>query len=256
MFAPHHSGALHAPPHSGALHAPTHGSVPISPHMGGDFAPATEAPVNPQGALQRKFKWAAFVLSLLQILGLIIAISLWQTGNEAASYVVLCVGYFSTYFLVVLGSFLETEALDLRIQAQFHQLQHKFTVLKFLIIIQLACIYLQRAIVPDLWVFGISYIMFLIMSVDVIRASWKLYKEDNSKKWFILTLVICVVVILITQTIYFGLFASAYATTTHVQSKLPMGALFVPIFFGQIANIVMIVMTKNWGVAPVSGTEV
>ena len=251
MFASHSSAS-----HSSAHHASSHGTVHISPYMGGGIPPATEAPVIPQESLQMKFKLAAFVLGFLQMLGLIIAISLWQTGNEAAAIVVLCVGYFSTYFLVLLGSFLETEALDLTIEVRFHHLQHKFTVLKFLIIIQLLCIYLQRAIMPDLWVFGISYIMFLIMSVDVIRASWKLYKEDNSKRWFILTLVICVVLILITQTIYFGLFASSYATTTHVQSKLPVGALFVPIFFGQIANIVMIVMTKNWEVAPVSGTEV
>jgi len=256
MFAPY-SSASHSSASRGASRgAPPASSVPISPHMSVDFRPATEAPENPQEALQRKFKWTAFVLGFLQILGLIIAISLWQTGNEAASYVVLCVGYFSSYFLVLLGSFLETEALDLTIEVRFHHLQHKFTVLKFLIIIQLVCIYLQRAIVPDLWVFGISYIMFLIMSVDVIRASWKFYKDKKSNKWYLLALIICVVMTMIAQTIYFGLFASAYATTTHVQSKLPMGALFVPIFFGQIANIVMIVMTKNWEVAPVSGTEV
>lgn len=244
----HHPSAHRSAPHTV--------SVPISPHMG-DISAATEAPVNPQEALQRKFKWTAFVLGFLQILGLIIAISLWQTGNEAAAIVVLCVGYFSSYFLVLLGSFLETEALDLTIEVIFHHLQHKFTVLKFLIIIQLACIYLQRAIVPDLWVFGVSYVMFLIMAFDLIRVSWKFYKEVNSKKWYLLTIVICVVVILITQTIYFGLFASAYATTTHVQSKLPVGALFVPILFGQIANIVMIVMTKNWEVAAeVRGTSV
>jgi len=231
--------------------APPHHIVSI-----GELSGRT-APNDDQRGIMKKFKWAAFVLGLLQILGLIIAISLWQTGNEAASHVVLCMGYFSTYFLVLLGSFLETEALDLNFEVRYHQLQHKFTVLKFLIIIQLLCIYLQRAIVPDIWVFGISYIMFLIMAVDVIRAGWKFYKEDNSKKWYLLALVICVVMTIITQTIYFGLFASAYATTTHVQSKLPMGALFVPIFFGQIANIVMIAMTKLWEVKPaVSGTEV
>ena len=243
-------------PHRGASHFMD--SHPTVHHMVSvrELSGST-APHNDQRGIMKKFKWAAFVLGLLQILGLIIAISLWQTGNEAASHVVLCMGYFSTYFLVLLGSFLETEALDLNVEVRYHQLQQKFTVLKFLIIIQLLCIYLQRAIVPDLWLFSISYIMFLIMAVDVIRAGWKFYKEDNSKKWCLLALVICVVMTMIAQTIYFGLFASAYATTTHVQSKLPMGALFVPIFFGQIANIVMIAMTKLWEVKPaVSGTEV
>jgi hypothetical protein len=91
----------------------------------GDISAATEAPENPQEALQRKYIYVASVLGILQVLGLITAISLWQTGNEAASYVVLCVGYFSSYFLVLLGSFLETEALDLTMEVRFHHLQHK-----------------------------------------------------------------------------------------------------------------------------------
>jgi len=232
------------------------GIVPISSFAGVSGTPPVTG-ANPLVSLQRKFGWTAFLLGLLQVLGLIIALSLWQTGNEAAGIVVLCVGYFSSYFLVLLGSFLETEPLDLNVEVEFHRLQHKYTVLKFLLILQLACIYLQRAIVPDLWIFAISYVIFLIMSVLVIKACWKIYKEDNTKKWFLLTLSIFVCMVVISQTVYFGLYANAYAITTLVQTKLPMGALFVSIFFGQIANIVMIIMTKNWEVkSEVSGTEV
>jgi len=234
----------------GAHHVSVGGSVPIS-----SFSGVTGA--NPLASLQRKFDWTAFFLGLLQILGLIIALSLWQTGNEAAGIVVLCVGYFSTYFLVLLGSFLETEPVELKFEVSFQRLQHKFTVLKFILILQLACIYLQRAIVPDLWIFAISYVIFLIMSVVVIKACWKIYKQDNTKKWFLLTLSIFVCMVVISQTVFFGLYANAYATTSLVQTKLPMGALFVSIFFGQIANIIMIIMTKNWKVkSEVSGTEV
>jgi len=241
---------------SGAPHGASHVSVPISSFIRSDVSPPLPV-ANLLAALQKKFGWAAIVIALLQILGLIIVVSLWQTGNEAARIVVLCMGYFSTYFLVVLGSFVETDALDLRVEIQFHRLQLKFTVLKFLLILQLACIYLQRAIVPDLWIFAISYLIFLIMSVVVIRACLKIYKSDNTKKLFLLTLSIFVCVVVISQTVYFGLYANAYATTALVQTKLPMGALFVSILFGQIANIVMIVMTKIWKVNPeVSGTDV
>lgn len=240
--------------HPGAQH---HGLVPFSAFTGGSFPPPPEPSVIHIRSMQKKYGCAAIVLSLLQNMGLIIVLSLWQTGNEVAAIVVLCGGYFSTYFLVLLGSFLETEAINLNVEVQFHRLQKKFTVLKFIFILQLACIYLQRAIVPDLWVFCISYVLFMIMTVDVIKASWKLYKEDETKKLFLLILVIVICLIVLSQTIYFGLFANAYVTTTLVETKLPMGALFIPIFFGQIANIVMIVMTKNWEVKPeVIGTEV
>lgn len=239
-----------------ASHGDLHSSVPISSFIRSDVSPPLPV-ANLLAALQKKFGWAAIVIALLQILGLIIALSLWQTGNEAAGIVVLCVGYFSTYFLVLLGSFLETDSLDLRVEVQFHSLQLNFDVLQGLLILQLACIYLQRAIVPDLWIFAISYLIFLIMSVVVIRACLKIYKSDNTKKLFLLTLSIFVCVVVISQTVYFGLYANAYATTALVQTKLPMGALFVSILFGQIANIVMIVMTKIWKVNPeVSGTDV
>jgi len=235
-------------PH-GASHGAPHVLVPISSFIETDGSPPVPV-ANPLSSLQRKFGLTACFLCLVEILVLIIALSLWQTGNEAAGIVVLCVGYFSTYFLVVLGMFLDTETLNLRLQL-------KFTVLKFLLILQLACIYLQRAIVPDLWIFAISYVIFLIMSVVVIKACWKIYKEDNTKKLFLLTLSIFVCVVVISQTVYFGLYANAYSTTTLVQTKLPMGALFVSILFGQMSSIVMIVMTKIWKVKPeVSRTSV
>ena len=253
MFAP---GAHHGA-HPGAPPGAPHGLMPIGAFVGGGFSPPSDPSIGAFEAMQRRYGWAAIVLAMLQILGLIITLSLWQTGNEAAAIVVLCVGYFATYFLVVLGSFLETEALDLKTVVQFHQLQLTYVVLKFLLIMQLVCIYLQRAIVPDLWVFGIAYAMFLVLGAYFIKCCHQHYKLDNTKKWYLLSLVICLLSCGACQTGYFIPFAIAYGKTVPVESILKLGALFVTMLFGQLSNICMIVMTKTWKVAEeVSGTEV
>lgn len=243
--------------HHSAPHGAPHGSVQIASFAGVSSPPPPEPPVDPKTVLQKKYDCTAIVLALSKILGLIIALSLWQTGNEAAGIVVLCVGYFSTYFLVLLGSFLDTKAFDLNIEVKYLQLYYQYTLLKFALVLQIACIYLQRAIVPDLWIYGIAYVIFLIMTLELNKSLWKLYKEFENKKIYVFILIGCVSLTFISQTIYFGLLGSAYTASSMVQTKLPIGALFVPIFFGQIANIVMIVMTKNWEVkSEVSGTEV
>ena len=236
---------------SASFHGGHHVVVPITslPEVR-DSPPVTGA--NLLAALQRKFKWATFVLGLLQILWLIIALSLWQTGNKSAGVVVLCVSYFSSYFLTFIGCFVEVKAPDLNTEVKYLRLLYRYTVLKLILVLLLACIYLQREIVPDLWVFGVAYVIFLIMTLDVIKTLWKLYKEFETMKIFVFILIGCVCFTFISLTIYFGLLGSAYATTSLVQMKLPIGALFVPIFFGQIANNVMIVMsmTQNLAVIP------
>ncbi len=216
---------------------------------------ATEPTNNHLRAMQEKYGLAAIMLAVLQILGLIIALSLWQTGNEAAAIVVLCVGYFTTYFLIVLGSFLETEAMDLKTAIQFHQLQLTYVVLKFLLIMQLVCIYLQRAIVPDLWIFGISYAMFILLGVYFVKCCHQHYKMDNTKKSYMLSLIILLLFCGACQTGYFIPFAIAYGKSVPVDAILNLGALFVTILFGQFSNILVIVMTKNWKVAEKSTVE-
>jgi len=251
MFAPH-SGAPHSGAHHVALPAT---SVPISSHMGGGIPVATEAPEKPQEALQKKYICIASVLGILQLLGLFIAISLWQTVNEAAAIVVLCVGYYSSYVLKMLGSFLQTAPPNLEIEVKFNELRYQFLEIKYLLLMQFACIYLQRAIVPDLWLFGIATPIFVTRAFLFNRSCWQLYKDNAvPNKYHLFTLMICTVCCIFAQIGFFIAFAITYGTTTTVLSKLPVGALFVPIFFGQIANIVMIVMTKNWEVAEVSGS--
>lgn len=247
--------AHHPSAHRGASSAT---SVPISPHMV-VIPEATKDPANPQeAALQRKYFYVASVLVILQVLGLITAISLWQTGNEAAAIVVLCVGYCSSDVLKMLGSFLQTAPPNLEIEVKFNELRYEFLELKYLILIQFACIYLQRAIVPDLWLFGVAASIFVTRAVIFIRSCWQLYKDNAvPNKYHLFMLMICTVCCICAQIGFFIAFAITYGTTTTVQSKLPVGALFVPILFGQIANIVMIVMTKNWEVAAeVRGTSV
>jgi hypothetical protein len=232
-------------------------SVPISSFVGSGLPLSTETSESPLKKIQIKFFWKCFMVAIFQMLGVIVTTALYYSGSEPAAYVVICMSYFSTYFLVVLAGFIESTPPNLEIEVNFAWLRHKFIVLKFLLIIQISCIYLQRAIVPDLWPFGVAFVMFLVMTVFFIKSCWMFYNFDDTKKWYLLTLVFCSICCVIAQIVFFCIFASTYGTTSHVQSKLQMGALFVPIFFGQIANIVMIVMTKNWEVNPeVSGTEV
>lgn len=239
-------------PHPGAPHP--HGSVPIASFAEGGLPPATETP---EEILKRKFFLKAVLVAILQILALIIATILYYSGSEPAAIVVLCGGYFSRYFLILLAGFIQTGPPNADIEVRFALLQQKFTAVKFLLIMQLICIYLQREIVPDLWVFGVSYVMFLIMTFFVIKEVWKLYKNDDIIIFrYFIPLMICILVVFITQTVYFVFLSIANANAKVVQSKLPMGTLFVPIFFGQIANIVMIIMTKNWEVAAVSVSDV
>jgi hypothetical protein len=257
MFAPYSSASSGAS-RGASRGAPPASLVPISPHMSVDFTPATEAHENPQEALQRKFKWTAFMLGFLQILVLIIAISLWQTGNEAAAIVVLCVGYLSTYFLLALSNFLETaEYADLTLRYRLLRLEYKYLILKLFLVVQLGCIYLQRSIVPDLWPFALSLSMFLVMTPVFVKACHEHYKIDVTKKWYLFTLSLLNVSLALTQIGYFIPFAISYGKTTPVEFILEIGSLFVAMFLGQIANIVMIAMTKLWEVKPaVSGTEV
>jgi hypothetical protein len=241
--------ALHpsAHPHHGAPHT----SVPISSFVGGGLPSATETP---EEILKRKFFWKAVLVAILQILGLIVATILYYSGNEPAAIVVLCGGYFSRYVLTLLAGFIQTGPPNADIEVRFAWLRQKFTAVKFLLIMQLTCIYLQRAIVPDLWPFAITFVLFIVATGIFIKACFKFHGLDDTKTGFLAILIICTICCAIAQFVFFGIFASAYATTSHVQSILKIGALFVPIFFGQIADIVMIVMTKNWEV-PADASE-
>jgi len=216
------------------------------------------APHDNQQAMRRKFNLVAFVLGILQLLGLIIALSLWQTSNEAAAIVFLCITYYSSYVLKMLGSFLQTAPPNLEFEVKFNELRYQFLELKYLLGAQLSCVYLQRAIVPDLWLFGIAASVFVARAVIFIRSCCQLYKENAfPNKFHFFTLLICTVCCICAQIGFFIAFAITYGTTTTVLSKLPVGALFVPILFGQIANIVMMITTKNWEVAAeVSGSSV
>lgn len=262
LAAPHlgasHAGDSHAADsHAGGSHAgdshagAPHYMVPIS---------ALAMPPDPlvnQRMMRTKYNFAALVLLILQLIGLIIALSLWQTGNEVAAIGFLCITYYSSYVLKMLGSFLQTGPPNLEIEVKFNELRYQFLELKYLLIVQFACIYLQRAIVSDLWLFGIATPVFVIRAVLFIRSCWQLYKAKAvPNNFYLFTLIICTVCCFLAQIGFFIAFAITYGTTTKVESKLPMGALFVPIFFGLIANIVMIVMTKNWEVEEITGTEV
>lgn len=225
--------------------ADSHTSVPIASFVPDRSPPATETPVE---ILKRKFFWRAFLVAILQILGLIVATSLYYTGNEPAAIVVLCGGYFSRYFLLSIAGFITLVPPNAEIEKRFTWLHLNFAVVKSLFIMQLLCIYLQRAIVPDLWPFAVAFVLFNFATVRFIKACIKFHGLDETKKGFLGILIISAISCAITQLVFFCIFARVYATTSHVESILKMGALFVSIFVGQIADIVMIVMTKNWEV--------
>ncbi len=240
-------------PHSSAPHHPD-GSVSISSFVGSDLPPVIETP---EEILKRKFFLRAFLVAILQILGLIVATILYYSENEPAAIVVLCGGYFSRYFLVSIAGFIQLAPPNAEIEVRFAWLYQKFAEVKYLFMMQLLCIYLQRAIVPDLWTFATAFVLFVISSGSFIGSCIKFHRLDDKKTRFITILNICAICCAIIQLVFFCIFARIYATTTHVESILKMGALFVSIFFGQIADIIMIVMTKNWEVpAAVSRTEV
>jgi hypothetical protein len=228
-------------PHLSASHT----SVSIASFVGGGLPPATETP---EEILKRKFFWKAVLVAILQILGLIVATILYYSGNEPAAIVVLCGGYFSRYLLVSIAGFIQVAPPNAEIEVRFAWLHQKFAAVKYLFMMQLLCIYLQRDIVPDLWPFAVAFVLFVISTGSFIKSCIKFHRIDATKKGFLAILIICTICCAIVQLVFFGIFARVYATTSHVQSILKIGALFVPIFFGQIADIVMIVMTKNWEV--------
>jgi hypothetical protein len=234
--------------------APPHTSVSISTissFVGGGLPPVTEpapADMTPAEILKRKFFWRAFLVAILQILGLIVATILYYSENEPAAIVVLCGGYFSRYILLSIAGFIQIVPPNAEVEKRFTWLHLNFTVVKLLFMMQLLCIYLQRAIVPDLWPFAVAFVLFIFATRKFIKGCFKFHDLDDTKKGFLGILIICAICCAITQLVFFCIFARIYATTTHVESILKMGALFVSIFIGQIADIVMIVMTKNWEV--------
>jgi hypothetical protein len=236
------------------MFAPAHTSVSISSFVEGSLPSATEPAMTPKEILERKFLNKAGLAIILQILGLIVATILYYSGNEPAAIVVLCGGYFIRYVLTLLAGFIQTGPPNADIEVRFAWLQQKFNTVKFLMIIQLLCIYLQRAIVPDLWPFAVAFVLFIVATVVFIGSCIKFHGLDDKKTGFIAILLVCAICCAITQLVFFGIFARVYATTSHVESILKIGALFVSIFFGQIADIVMIVMTKNWEV-PADASE-
>ena len=227
-------------------------SVSIDSFVGG-VPSATETP---DEILKRKFLRRALLVAILQILGLIVATILYYSEHEPAAIVVLCGGYFSRYFLVSIAGFITLVPPNAEIERRFMWLHLNFAIVKLLFIMQLLCIYLQREIVPDLWPFAVIFSSFIISTGKFIKSCFKFHDLYDTKKGFLGILIICAICCAITQLVFFCIFASVYATTSHVQSILKIGALFVSIFFGQIADIVMIVMTKNWEVpADASGEE-
>lgn len=250
MFKLHPMSATH----SGAPHP--HKSVSIASFVGGGLPSATEpAAMTPGEKLKRKFFLRAVLVAILQILGLIVATVLYYSENEPAAIVVLCGGYFSRYFLLSIAGFIQIVPPNAEIEVRFAWLRQKFTAVKFLLIMQLLCIYLQRAIVPDLWPFAVAFVLFIIAIWFFIKACLKYHGLDDTNRLYLLSLIIYIICCAIAQFVFFGIFASAYATTSHVQSILKIGALFVSIFFGQLADIVMIVMTKNWEVPANASAE-
>jgi hypothetical protein len=227
-------------------------SVSIASFVGSGSPPATETP---DQIFRRRFFWRAFLVAILQILGLIVATSLYYTENEPAAIVVLCGGYFSRYFLLSIAGFITLVPPNAEIEKRFTCLHLNFASVKSLFIMQLLCIYLQRAIVPDLWPFAVAFVLFIFATGKFIKGCFKFHDLDDTKKGFLGILIICAICCAITQLVFFCIFARIYATTTHVESILKMGALFVSIFVGQIADIVMIVMTKNWEVPADTGEE-
>jgi hypothetical protein len=232
-----------------------HTSVSISSFVGDGLPSATEpAAKPPKETIKQKFLWIAFFVGFLQILGLIVATSLYYSENEPAAIVVLCGGYFSRYFLLSIAEFINGVPPNAEIELRFAWLQRHFDLTKNFLMMQLLCIYLQRAIVPDLWLFTITFVCFIIETGKFMRCCFK-YHDLKEKKGLLGIIIICAICCGITQLVFFGIFARIYATTTYVQSILKIGALFVPIFFGQIADIVMIVMTKNWEVPAEASIE-
>jgi len=228
--------------------APAHTSVPISSFVEGSLPSVTENPMTPEEILIKKFFWRAFLVAILQILWLIVATILYYSENEPAAIVVLCGGYFSRYFLLSIAGFIQIVPPNAEVEKRFTWLHLNFTVVKLLFMMQLLCIYLQRAIVPDLWPFAVAFVLFIFATGRFIKACFKFQGIDDTKKGFLGILIIGAICCAITQLVFFCIFARVYATTSHVESILKMGALFVSIFIGQIADIVMIVMTKNWEV--------
>lgn len=222
--------------------------VPISSLVGDGASPAAEPAMTPDQILKRKFFWRAFLVAILQILGLIVATSLYYSEHEPAAIVVLCGGYFSRYFLLSIAGFIQSGPPNVEVEIRFALLHLNFERVKFLMIMQLLCIYLQRAIVPDLWPFAVIFGSFILATGRFIKTCFKFQGMHDTKKGFLGILIICAICCVITQLVFFCIFARVYATTSHVESILKMGALFVSIFIGQIADIVMIVMTKNWEV--------
>jgi hypothetical protein len=256
-IAVHHPAAPHLAASYPAVHYPAVHDAGALPHHMSGLAGAT-APHDNQQAMRMKFNTVAFWLGIMKLLGLIIALSLWQTSNEAAAIVFLCITYYSSYVLNMLGSFLQNALPNLDNEMKFNELHYQFLDLKYLLGVQFCCIYLQRDIVPDLWLFGVAAPIFVARAVIFIRLCFQLY-NDNAfpNKYHFFTLVICTVCCISAQIGFFIAFAITYGMTTTVQSKLPVGALFVPILFGQIADIVIIVITKNWEVpVEVSGISV
>ena len=253
MSAPHTSAPHTSAPHTSAPHtsAPDT-SVSIASFVGSGSPPTTETH---EEILKRKFFLRAVLVAILQIVWLTVATILYYSEHEPAAIVVLCGGYFSRYFLLSIAGFITLVPPNAEIERRFTWLHLNFTIAKSLFIMQLLCIYLQRAIVPDLWPFAVAFVLFIFATGRFIKACIKFHGLDETKKGFLGILIISAISCAITQLVFFCIFARIYATTTHVESILKMGALFVSIFVGQIADIVMIVMTKNWEVPADAGEE-
>ena len=231
-----------------------HTPVPITPHMA-DYIPPATGPDLHQASLD-KLMLKAFFLAIIQILGLSVSTILYYIQHEPAAIVVLCGGYFSRYYLVSLAGVIQAAPPTSVTAIKKACLRHRFETLKFLLIVQLSCIYLQRNIVPDLWPFVVSFLFFIFQTIAFLKACITFYADDDPKRKYIWILFMCTICCVLTQLGLFCTFTSVYTTTSRVDSLLKMGALFVPIFFGQLSDIIMIIITKTWDVSDIGTTEV
>jgi len=234
------------PTSSSIGHGPPERVIQIEPSMVETSSPR-QARSRSALNLAVKFGLTFSVVFFLQLILLITTLALWQSSNESASYVTLCVGYFLSYSFVILGFFFTKGETDLAVEVQMLKLKSAYIGIKFLLILQLATIFLQRAIVPDLWVLAIPFFLFLLL-VPKLFYDFKKFQEhvDSNKLRTYRVIGLCIVACQITMSIFFGLVTEAFNAGKAIQDWLPIGALFVPIFFGMIANTLVTVISKNW----------
>jgi hypothetical protein len=223
--------------------------VPIDPSMVVTSSPrqARSGSTPKQMNFAVKFGLTFSFVFFLQLILLITTLALWQSSNESASYVTLCVGYFLSYAFVILGFFFTKGETDLAVEVQMLKLKVIYISIKFLLILQLATIFLQRAIIPDLWVLAIPFFLFLLLVPKFFYDFKKIQEHLSINKLKTFRVIgVCIVACQITMSIYFGLVTEAFNAGKAIQDCLPTGALFVPIFFGMIANTLVTVISKNW----------